>query len=141
MKKNVNYPKTGCTCQAHLFPLRHLLLSDSIVVYRKLSCRRRPREKSIATLLRILYVKPRLQEGKNSPCLSMREVSIDLGKAFKEGFVEEALPRGSIVGWKVAENSSSVLLVHGQDDAHRQLSNCRCAVLQRRRAELQRKVQ
>lgn len=50
---------------------------------------------------------------QNTSCLSVHQLSIDLGKAIKEGFIEEVLPCGSIVGWKVAENSTSVLLVHG----------------------------
>lgn len=45
-------------------------------------------------------------------CLSIHQLSINLGKALKEGFVEEVLPHCSIIRRKVAENYSSVLPVH-----------------------------
>lgn len=54
-----------------------------------------------------------LRKKKNTSCLGFHQLSINLGKAVKEGFIEEELPLGSIARWKVAENSGSVLLVHG----------------------------
>lgn len=40
--------------------------------------------------------------GKRHTCLSLYQLSINLGKAIKEVFVEEVLSHCSIVGWKVA---------------------------------------
>lgn len=50
---------------------------------------------------------------QKTSCLKFHQLSINLGKAIKETLVEEVPPCGRIAGWKVAENSSSVLLVHG----------------------------
>lgn len=69
-------------------------------------------------------------------CLGFHQLSVHLGKAFKEGFIQEELALGGVTGWEEAENSCSVLLVHGQDDAHGHLSNSRRTVLQSSRAEL-----
>lgn len=49
----------------------------------------------------------------NTSYTSLHQLSVNLGKAIEEGFVEEVLPCGGIIVWKVAENSSSILLVHG----------------------------
>ena len=50
---------------------------------------------------------------KKKSCLKFHQLSLNLGKAIKETLVEEVPPCGRIAGWKIAENSSSVLLVHG----------------------------
>lgn len=74
--------------------------------------------------------------GKKNKTSCLRQLSVDLVKAVKQGFVKEVLPCVSIGGWKVAENCTSMLPVHGHDDAHCQLSNRRGAVLQRHCTEL-----
>lgn len=53
------------------------------------------------------------EENERASCLSFHQLSINLGKALKEGLVEEVLSHCSIIRWKVAENYSSVLSVHG----------------------------
>lgn len=75
-------------------------------------------------------------EDKFDTCLGFHQLSVDLCEAFKEGFIQEELALGGVTGWEEAENSCSVLLVHGQDDAHGHLSNPRGAVLQSSLAEL-----
>lgn len=69
-------------------------------------------------------------------CLSLHQLSIHPGEAVEEAFVQEVAACDGVVGREVAEDDGSVLLVHGQDDAHGQLSNRRRAVLQSRSAEL-----
>lgn len=69
-------------------------------------------------------------------CLGFHKLSVDLCEAFKEGFIQEELALGGVTGREEAENSCSVLLVHGQDDAHGHLPNPGRAVLQSSLAEL-----
>lgn len=73
---------------------------------------------------------------KCDTCLGFHQLSVNLRKAIKEAFIQEELAFGGITGREEAKNSCPVLLVHGQDDADRRLSNPRRAVLQSGGAKL-----